>query len=106
MPTCRRWTCWRCCSQRRSSRLFQQVRERQGLVHHVDAWTYSPGNPGLFASARLWTRTSSLPRANAILAEIEKSDVHVGFVQRGEQAVKQFTSATLSTRKTMERPGE
>ncbi len=32
----------------RSSRLFQQVREKQGVVHHVDAWTYSPGLPGLF----------------------------------------------------------
>ena len=32
----------------RSSRLYQQVREKQGLVHHADAWTYSPGNPGLF----------------------------------------------------------
>ena len=32
----------------RSSRLHQQVREKQGVVHHVDAWTYSPGLPGLF----------------------------------------------------------
>src|SRR4051812_40844276 len=31
----------------RSSRLYQQVREKQGLVHSADAWTYSPGNPGL-----------------------------------------------------------
>ncbi|MGH7979737.1 MAG: M16 family metallopeptidase, partial [Limisphaerales bacterium] len=27
----------------RSSRLFQHVRERQGLAHQVEAWTYSPG---------------------------------------------------------------
>jgi zinc protease len=32
----------------RSSRLYQEVREKQGLVHSADAWTYSPGNPGLF----------------------------------------------------------
>src|ERR1019366_6626321 len=32
----------------RSSRLYQAVRERKGLVNSVDAWTYSPGNPGLF----------------------------------------------------------
>ncbi len=32
----------------RSSRLYQQVRERQGVVHHVDAWTYNPGSTGLF----------------------------------------------------------
>src|SRR5262249_32313281 len=27
----------------RSSRLYQEVRERQGLVNHLDAWTYNPG---------------------------------------------------------------
>src|SRR6266536_6512900 len=32
----------------RSSRLYQQVRERKALVNSVDAWTYSPGHPGLF----------------------------------------------------------
>src|SRR5437660_692199 len=32
----------------RSSRLYQQVREKKGLANSVDAWTYSPGNPGLF----------------------------------------------------------
>src|ERR1035437_6599969 len=32
----------------RSSRLYQAVRERQGLVNSVDAWTYSPGYSGLF----------------------------------------------------------
>src|SRR5580700_5675997 len=31
----------------RSSRLYQEVREKQGLVNSIDAWTYSPGNPGL-----------------------------------------------------------
>jgi zinc protease len=36
----------------RSSRLYQQVREKLGLVHSVDAWTYSPGQPGLFGIAR------------------------------------------------------
>ena len=32
----------------RSSRLYQQLREKQGLVHAIDAWTYNPGLPGLF----------------------------------------------------------
>src|SRR5512135_2037462 len=26
----------------RSSRLYQEVREKQGVAHHVDAWTYNP----------------------------------------------------------------
>ena len=31
-----------------SSRLYQEVREKAGIVHSVDAWTYNPGLPGLF----------------------------------------------------------
>src|SRR5207237_6941730 len=32
----------------RSSRLYQEVREKKGVVASVDASTYTPGNPGLF----------------------------------------------------------
>ena len=32
----------------RSSRLFREVREKKGLVTSADAWTYSPGEQGLF----------------------------------------------------------
>ena len=31
----------------------RQVREKQGLVHSVDAWTYSPGEPGLFGMSAM-----------------------------------------------------
>ena len=31
----------------RSSRLYQAVREKKGLVSSIEAWTYSPGSPGL-----------------------------------------------------------
>jgi zinc protease len=37
----------------RSSRLYQSVREEKGLVHSVDAWTYSPGQPGLFGMSAM-----------------------------------------------------
>ena len=37
----------------RSSRLHPSVREKQGLVHSVDAWTVSPCNPGLFCISAL-----------------------------------------------------
>ena len=47
----------------RSSRLFQQVREKQGVVHHVDAWTYSPGNPGLFGMSAVVDRGKICCRA-------------------------------------------
>jgi len=86
----------------RSSRLFQQVREKKGVVHHVDAWTYSPGLPGLFGASAIVDGDQFAAARDAILAEIEKVKTH--FVSAGElrKAVKQFISATLSARKTME----
>src|SRR5436190_23228635 len=37
----------------RSSRLFQEVREKKALVNSADAWTYTPGNPGLFGMSAM-----------------------------------------------------
>jgi zinc protease len=85
-----------------SSRLFQQVRERQGLVHHVDAWTYSPGNPGLFGISAIVDADKFIAARDAILAEIEKIKSMSVSAAEVQKAAKQFTSAMLSTRKTME----
>ncbi len=86
----------------RSSRLYQEVRERQGVVHHVDAWTYSPGNSGLFGMSAIADADKFSDARSAMLAEVEK--LKGGMVSPGEleKAVKQFISATLATRKTME----
>jgi zinc protease len=86
----------------RSSRLYQEVRERQGVVHHVDAWTYNPGNPGLFGMSAVADADKFADARGAMLAEIEK--MRGGLVSPGEleKAVKQFISATLAAHKTME----
>jgi zinc protease len=86
----------------RSSRLFQQVREKQGLVHHVDAWTYSPGLPGLFGVSAMVDGSQFEPARDAILAEIEKVKSLSISANELQKAVKQFIAATLSARKTME----
>jgi zinc protease len=86
----------------RSSRLFQQVRERQGVVHHVDAWTYSPGLPGLFGASAVVDGDKFEAARDAILAEIEKIKSLSVSADEVQKAVKQFISATLSSRKTME----
>jgi zinc protease len=86
----------------RSSRLFQQVRERQGLVHHVDAWTYSPGNPGLFGASAIVDADKFTAARDAILAEVEQVKSLSVSGNEVQKAVKQFISATLSTRKTMD----
>ena len=86
----------------RSSRLFQQVRERQGVVHHVDAWTYSPGLPGLFGMSAVVDGDKFEAAREAIFAEIEKVKSLSVSADELHKAQKQFISATLATRKTME----
>ena len=86
----------------RSSRLFQQVREKAGLVHHVDAWTYSPGNPGLIGISAIVDADKFTASRDAILAEIERIKSMSVSSNEVSKAVKQFISATLSARKTME----
>ncbi len=86
----------------RSSRLFQQVRERQGVVHHVDAWTYSPGLPGLFGISAIVDGDQFEAANAAILAETEKVKSLSVSADELQKAIKQFISATLSSRKTME----
>ena len=86
----------------RSSRLYQQVRERQGLAHHVDAWTYSPGLPGIFGMSAVVDADKFTAARDAMLEEVEKAKVIVVSANEFHKAVKQFVSATLASRKTME----
>lgn len=86
----------------RSSRLYQQVRETQALVHSVDAWTYSPGAPGLFGISATADPDKFLAARDAILAEIEHMKTTPVPAEELSKAVKQFISGTLSSRKTMQ----
>jgi zinc protease len=86
----------------RSSRLYQAVRERKGLVNSVDAWTYSPGNPGLFGLSATVNADKFVAAREAMLAELEQMKAAPVSAEELSKAVKQFISATLSTRKTMQ----
>jgi len=86
----------------RSSRLYQQVREKKGVVHHVDAWTYSPGNPGLFGMSAIVDADKFTVARDAMLAEVEKMKTSPVIAGELGKAVKQFIAATLAARKTME----
>jgi zinc protease len=86
----------------RSSRLYQAVRERQGLVNSVDAWTYSPGNPGLFGLSATVDAEKFVAAREAMLAELEQMKAAPVAAEELSKAVKQFISATLSSRKTMQ----
>lgn len=86
----------------RSSRLYQQVREAQGLVHSVDAWTYSPGAPGLFGMSATSDPDKYLAARDSMLVEVEKMKQGLVPVKEIGKAVKQFISGTLAARKTMQ----
>lgn len=86
----------------RSSRLFQAVREKLGLVHQVDAWTYSPGNPGLFGVSFVTDAARFAEARAAVLAEVQRMTQQPVTSDELRKAVKQFVAATLATRKTMQ----
>ena len=86
----------------RSSRLYQQVRQKKGLVNSVDAWTYSPGNPGLFGMSAVVEADKYDAARTAMLAEIELMKAKPVSKAELTKAVKQFTAGTLSSRKTMQ----
>src|SRR5688572_341771 len=86
----------------RSSRLYQEVREKQGVVNSVDAWTYSPGNPGLFGMSAVVDPDKFEAARTAMLAEVEKMKTNLVTAEELNKAVKQFTAATLASRKTMQ----
>lgn len=86
----------------RSSRFYQEIREKQGLVHYADAWTYNPGNPGLFGISAMVDAEKFIPARDALFVELEKLKTTLVAEAELEKAVKQFVSATLSARKTMQ----
>jgi zinc protease len=86
----------------RSSRLFQSVRETQGLAYSIDAWTYSPGAAGLFGVSGVVDADKFLAARDAALGEIDKMKSTPVSQDELTKAVKQFVSATLASRKTMQ----
>ena len=86
----------------RSSRLFQEMREKQGVAHSVDAWTYSSEQPGLFGISGVVDGSQFRAAHAAALVEIERLKTCAVGEPELAKAVKQFIAATLATRKTMQ----
>jgi zinc protease len=86
----------------RSSRFYQEIREKQGLVHYADAWTYNPGNPGLFGISAMVDADKFPAARDALFVELDKLKNTPVTDAELQKAVKQFVSATLSARKTMQ----
>ena len=86
----------------RSSRLYQNVREKKGLVNSADAWTYTPTQSGLFGMSAVVNADKFDGARTALLEELDQ--LKSAQVEPAElnKVMKQFISATLATRKTME----
>jgi zinc protease len=85
-----------------SARLYQQVREKLGLVQTVDAWTYSPGSLGLVGISAVVEPDKYAAARAAILSEVERIRLEPIPSAELTKAVKQFTAAILAPRKTMQ----
>lgn len=85
-----------------SARLYQEIREKKALVHSVDAWTYNPGNPGLLGMSAIVDADQFHSARQGMLEEMDRMKSELVSPAELSKAVKQFTSATLATRKTMQ----
>lgn len=85
----------------RSSRLYEQVRQKLGLVNSADAWTYNPGSSGLFGMSAVVDADKFERARAAMLAEVAKLGTKTIAAAELGKAVKQFISGTLAARKTM-----
>jgi len=86
----------------RSSRLYQSVRDRAALVHSVNAWIYTPGQAGLFGISGVCDGPKFLEARESILGEVDRMKKDLVTPEELSKAVKQYTAATLASRKTME----
>ena len=86
----------------RSSRLFREVREKKGLVTAADAWTYTPGDQGLFGMSAVVDAPKFIPARDALLAEVQRAQTKPVPAAELAKVVKQFIAGALSIRKTMQ----
>lgn len=86
----------------RSARLYRKLREEQGIVHAIDAWTYNPGNPGLIGISAVFDGENYEKAIQGVESELNELIENGVSQQEVNKAIKQFTSATLSARKTMQ----
>lgn len=85
----------------RSARLYREVREKKGLVTSIDAWTYNPGEIGLFGASAVVDPKNFDAAREALFVEIERIKNEPVPADELAKVVKQFVASTLATRKTM-----
>src|ERR1051326_2595212 len=87
--------------QGRSSRLYQELLEKQGIVHSVEAWSYTPSDPGLFGASAVVDADKRDKVEAALLAEVGKFKDKLVSEEELRKAKKTSLSNQLSSLKTM-----
>ena len=86
----------------KSARLYRELRQKQGLVHRIEASSYTPAYPGLFvieASADANQREAAIA---GIRAQVDGLAQHPVTEEELQKAVKISTSQFLDRLKTMQ----
>lgn len=84
-----------------SSVLWQEVREKTGLVHSIDASAWNPGSVGLFCVSYTCDAAKREAAEAAITRVLERS-ARTGFsVAQLRKAVRQMVVGEINSRKTM-----
>ena len=88
--------------QGKSSRLYRELRQNKGLVHSIDASSYTPGQPGLFvidASADADKRDAAIAAIRDEISKLSTASIAEAELQK---AIKVSVSSFLSRLKTMD----
>ncbi len=84
-----------------SSVLWQEIREKNGLVHSIDASSWNPGTSGLFCIGFTADPAKRLAAARAIAATLSRCAVKGFTPAQLRKAMRQVVVGEINTRKTM-----
>lgn len=84
-----------------SSLLWQEVREKAGLVHTIDASAWNPGTTGLFCVSFTCDADKRAAAERAILRAIERAAQRGFTATQLKKSVRQLVVGEINSRKTM-----
>ncbi|MDI6782987.1 MAG: pitrilysin family protein, partial [bacterium] len=87
----------------KSSRLVQHLKEKLGLVHSIDAWSWTPANPGIFGISVLLDEEKRVSGAEpAIFAEVAKIQSRKVPADELNKAKKMISSSFIFKQETIQ----
>ncbi|HYP16380.1 MAG TPA: pitrilysin family protein [Opitutus sp.] len=84
-----------------SSILWQEIREKAGLVHTIDASSWNPGSSGLFCISFTADPANRVRAADAVGRQLQRWARRGFTAAQLKKAVRQLVVSEINTRKTM-----